>query len=518
MTVGAEALPEGIITRFRSLSLERVGRVEGTWNSMIAGVRDPKAIRDLLRELHTLKGDSRIVGFDEIHLLSHKLEELFALAKMLDYRVNEDVELVITMSIQFLGMLLRRKQSGSTGGIDLPGFVRQVDEVLREARTMPIIATPRAQTQTKIEARDGSIARLSEATRHRLAIAATGAFLEYLGARGATSRNRLRGVWAALRDELASLRAVSLEGVLERHVLAATRIAADLKKRASIDVDVGNVFVDARVAEAIDIAMVHLVRNALDHGIEPADVRSAAGKPEQGRIAIRAADRGGLTTITVEDDGAGIDVTAIRARAVKTGLLDPTRAARSTDAEMLAYVFQAGFSTRDQVGEVSGRGVGLDAVQTALVRAGGVVRVASTPGKGSSVTLEAPSAARQLRVHQFLALGGRLSFAVTARWDVQLEANTSGALDPAAVIQIPGTSRQTVDVTGPTTDVALRLRWGFLDIVLRAGSPPTLLTADRICPTPDDYPLEVVVIDGRETILLRPEYLATTSVAALTTR
>ncbi|MGE0402722.1 MAG: ATP-binding protein [Kofleriaceae bacterium] len=516
--MGAEALPEGIITRFRSLSLERVGRVEGTWNSVIAGVRDPKAIRDLLRELHTLKGDSRIVGFDEIHLLAHKLEELFALAKMLDYRVSEDVELVITMSIQFLGMLLRRKQAGSTGGIDLPGFVRQVDEVLREARTMPIITTPRAQTQTKMEARDGSIARLSEATRHRLAIAATGAFLEYLGARGTTSRNRLRSVWAALRDELASLRAVSLADVLQRHLFAANRLAGDLKKRVGIEVDVGSVYVDTRVAEAVDIALVHLIRNAIDHGIESPEQRALAGKPEQGTIVIRAIDKDGLTTITVEDDGAGIDVAAIRARAVERGLLEPTRAARSTDAEMLAYVFQAGFSTRDQVGEVSGRGVGLDAVQSALVRAGGVVRVASSPGRGSTVTLEAPSAARQLRVYQFLALGGRLSFAVTARWDVQLETGVAGALDPAAVIQIPGTSRQTVDLTPQTADVALRLRWGFLDILLRAGSPPTLVTADRICPTPDDYPLEVVVIDGRETILLRPEYLATTNVAQLTTR
>jgi len=86
------------------------------------------------------------------------------------------------------------------------------------------------------------------------------------------------------------------------------------------------------------------------------------------------------------------------------------------------------------------------------------------------------------------------------------------------VIQIPGTSRQTINLAPQTTDVALRLRWGFLDILLRAGSHPTLVTADRICPTPDDYPLEVVVIEGRETILLRPEYLATTSVAALTTR
>lgn len=516
--MGAEALPEGIITRFRSLSLERIGRVEGTWNSVVAGVRDPKAIRDLLRELHTLKGDSRIVGFDEIHLLSHKLEELFALAKMLDYRVSEDVELVITMSIQFLGMLLRRKQPGSTGGIDLPGFVRQVDEVLREARTMPIIATPRAQTQNKLEQRDGSIARLSEATRHRLAIAATGAFLEYLGARGTTSRNRLRAVWAALRDELASLRAVSLANVLERHLFAANRLAGDLKKRVGIEVEVGNVYVDTRVAEAVDIALVHLIRNAIDHGIEAPEVRTLAGKPEQGTITIRATDKDAVTTISVEDDGAGIDVAAIRARAVERGLLEPTRAARSTDAEMLAYVFQAGFSTRDQVGEVSGRGVGLDAVQSAFVRAGGVVRVSSSPQKGSIVTLEAPSAARQLRVYQFLALGGRLSFAVTARWDVQLEPGVIDALDPAAVIQIPGSSRQTVELTPQTSEVALRLRWGFLDILLRAGSPPTLVTADRICPTPDDYPLEVVVIDGRETILLRPEFLATTGVSALTMR
>lgn len=364
--MGAEALPEGIITRFRSLSLERVGRVEGTWNSVIAGVRDPKAIRDLLRELHTLKGDSRIVGFDEIHLLAHKLEELFALAKMLDYRVSEDVELVITMSIQFLGMLLRRKQAGS-GGIDLPGFVRQVDEVLREARTMPIISTPRAQTQTKIESRDNSIARLSEATRHRLAIAATGAFLEYLGARGTTSRNRLRSVWAALRDELASLRAVSLVDVLERHLFSASRIARDLDKRVGIEVEVGNVYVDARVAEAIDIAMVHLIRNAIDHGVETPAVRASAGKPEQGKIVIRAADKDGLTTITVEDDGAGID-----------------------PAE-LPRVFDRFFTTR---GRDRGTGLGLALVKATVEAHGGSIHVTSEVGRGATFVARFPLASR----------------------------------------------------------------------------------------------------------------------------
>src|ERR1044071_6760641 len=115
-----------------------------------------------MRELHTLKGDSRIVGFDEIHTLSHKLEELFALANQLQYRMSEDLELVITMAIQFTNLLLRRKQSSSMSGIDLPGFVRQVDEVLREARTIPISA-PRTTTITKPGTRDTGLDRLSDA-------------------------------------------------------------------------------------------------------------------------------------------------------------------------------------------------------------------------------------------------------------------------------------------------------------------------------------------------------------------
>lgn len=500
-------LPEGIITRFRTLSLERISRVEATWNSLAHGVHDQAAVRELSRDLHTLKGDSRMVGFDEIHVLSHKLEELFALATQLDYAVPDDVEFVVTMAIQFLGMMLRKKSSNAMSGIDLDGFVRQVDEVLREARTVP--STPRTTTISKSASHEVSTDRLSEATRHRLAIAGTNAFLEYLSARGGTSRNRLRGVWSAVRDELSSIQSVPLASVLEPHMTAAQALVHQLGKLAEIEIDAGGVRVDSRVAEAIGLAAVHLIRNAVDHGIEQPSTRVAAGKPAHGAIRVRASEQPGTLTVTVDDDGGGIDVEAVRARAIDRGLLSKSLGATIGRDELLEYVLQPGFSTRDAVSDLSGRGVGLDAVKTAVLRVGGEVRIASTPGRGSTFTLSVPVVQRQVRAYHFLAPGGAVALGFSARWTPSIvEASTVDALDPVSAIQLAGSSRQTVtELARPLRDLVLRLRWGFLEIMLRAATEPVLVTAERICPTPDDYPIEVVSIDNQETILLRPEHL-----------
>lgn len=500
--MGTGSLPEGVLVRFRELSQERVARVESTWSALTAGIRDPKAIRELLRELHTLKGDARIVSLGEIHQLAHKLEELFTAAKLLDYRLSEDFEIVITMAIQFLGTLVRNS-AVAAAGIDLPRFVTQIDEVLREARSLPVLA-PHDHTQTRMEERDKTLARISEGARERLAIAATSSFLEYVGARGLTSRHRLRGVWSSLRDELVALRAVPLADLLERHMFAAERIAADLGKRVRIRVDVGSVHLDARFAEAIDIAVVHLVRNAIDHGIESPAVRLASRKDAVGTVVIRAEDHDDTTTITVEDDGAGIDLDAVRARGEERGILTP-----GADREqVLDVVFRAGFSTRSEVNELSGRGVGLDAVRAALARSGGSVR-ATTSTSGTMVTLAGPSVARRVEVHSFVAPHGRLAFAVSRRWSATA-ADAPHAIDPTAIAQIPTTSRQTIELFVPPLESAVRLRLEPFDLVFRTGGPVVEAIADRICPTPATYPLEIVLVDGRETILLRPEYLATT--------
>lgn len=506
-----DALPPGIIVRFRTLSLERLGRVEAAWAALLGGVHDEPMVRELARDLHTLKGDAKIVGFDDVHVLAEKLEELTALAKEHDYKVSDDVDLVVTMAIQFLGLLLRKKSGSSMSGIDLEGFVRQVDEVLRESRTLP--STPRTITSVKTPSAedDAWLDRLSEPTQRRLAIAATNAFLEYLSARGGTSRTRLRSVWATLRDELSAMHAVPVARVLERHVATSHALARGLGKRIAVVLDVGKAATGARAAEAIDIAALHLIRNAIDHGIEDPAARVAAGKPETGSVTIRAVERHGMMELTVQDDGHGIDAAVIRRAVTENGLVDPQRAAQLSDAEVLDLVFLPGFSTRQRVTELSGRGVGMDAVKSALVRAGGAVRLTSTPGRGTTISISIPASARQVRVYQFLAPGGAVSLAISARWTAAVDpAPGPDVLDPTAAIQLAGTSRQTVvDLSRPVRDLALRLRWGFLEIAVRASTEPALVTAERICPTPDDFPIEVVAIDGHETILIRPEHLAT---------
>ena len=503
----AEALPEPIITRFRTLSLERIGRVETVWQNLIQGGDDHEAVRAISRDLHTLKGDAKIVGFEEVHVLAQKLEELLAAAGQVQYRVSEDFDLVVTMAAQFVGMLLRKKARDAVG-IDLAGFVRQVDEILREARLMrrthPTV--PRIQVRTNELSTD----RISEDRRHRLAVVATDAFLEYLSQRNGRSRARLRGIWQTLSGELQQLHSVALEPLLSRHVAAARGVAADLGKQVELQLAVGNVRLESRVMEAVDVAVLHLVRNALDHGIESPAVRVAAGKPERGRITIDARDTDDWVEIAVEDDGAGIDLAAVRAKAVARGLMDEARAQAASDAELLDLLFRPGFSTRDEVTELSGRGVGMDAVKAGITKVGGRVRLVTRPGAGSTVVLSVPPPTRQLRVYHFLAPGNALNLAISARWAPTTDSKPcDDAIDPLSALQLGGGSRQTINgVVAAPQDLIMRLRWGFLEIAVRTATEPVLTIAERICPTPDDHPVEVVQVDGVEVLMLRPDRIA----------
>ena len=500
--MGLGALPEAIITRFRTLSLERIGRVESVWNALLQGAEDEEAVRGMSRDLHTLKGDAKAVGFEEVHVLAKKLEELLALAGQLQYRVSEDFELVVTMATQFASMLLKMKSAG-TSGIDLDGFVRQVDDVLRETRVLR--KTRPTNPRVSFSAGEAAADRLSPEARNRLAAAATDAYLEYLGARNTGSRTRLRGIWQALSQELSRLHAIELAPLLDRQRTAAEALATELGKEVQLVVEPNDVRLEPRVAEAVEVAALHLVRNALDHGIELPAARVAASKRSAGKLIIRAEEVAGNVLLAVEDDGAAIDVEAVRAAALERGLVDTSRAA---ERELLDVLFQPGFSTRTHVGDVSGRGVGLDAVKAGIVKIGGSVRLASRRGAGTTVTVLVPAPVRQVRVFQFLAPGSAVNLAVSARWTPTVEELSTEAIDPIQAMQLVGGSRQTLSGAPPPKQLAIRLRWGFLEMSLRAATEPVLATAERVCPTPDDHPVEVIEIDGVEALLLRPEHVA----------
>ena len=161
-------------------------------------------------------------------------------------------------------------------------------------------------------------------------------------------------------------------------------------KKVRIDMDGQETELDKTIIEAIRDPLIHMVRNAVDHGIEPPDRRAALGKPAEGRLRLHAFHEGGKVIIEIADDGAGIDGGRVREKAVRVGLIAAEQAARLSDRELVGLVFLPGFSTTERVTHFSGRGVGMDVVRTNVEKIGGTVDLESHPGRGTTVKMKIP--------------------------------------------------------------------------------------------------------------------------------
>jgi two-component system chemotaxis sensor kinase CheA len=167
-------------------------------------------------------------------------------------------------------------------------------------------------------------------------------------------------------------------------------MAVSMGKQIQIRMEGEETELDRTIIEAIKDPLIHLVRNACDHGIEGPEVRLASGKPAQGTMSLRAYHEGGQVNIEIGDDGAGIDIARVKAKALEKGLLRPEQVDKLGDREALNLIFQAGFSTAQKVTRVSGRGVGMDVVKSNIEKIGGVVDLSSRPGEGTTVKIRIP--------------------------------------------------------------------------------------------------------------------------------
>jgi two-component system chemotaxis sensor kinase CheA len=203
---------------------------------------------------------------------------------------------------------------------------------------------------------------------------------------------------------------VPLGGVFQRLPRVVRDVAASRGKRVALHVSGQETEVDKTVADALVDPLVHLVRNAVDHGIEPPEVRRQAEKAEEGELRVEAFREGSSVVIEVRDDGAGIDPQRVREAAVTKGIVDSGAAARLSDEEALELIFTAGLSTAAEVSDISGRGVGMDVVRSNVVRVGGSVSVTSRPGHGTAFRLKIPLTLSVFRALVVEAGGG--TFAV----------------------------------------------------------------------------------------------------------
>jgi chemotaxis family two-component system sensor histidine kinase/response regulator PixL len=193
-----------------------------------------------------------------------------------------------------------------------------------------------------------------------------------------------------VRNDLLWARMLPLGDILQRFPRMVRDLAGKKRKQVAVRLSGVNTLVDKAILEKLYDPLVHLVRNAFDHGIEPPETRQAQGKPSQGTIEIRAYHRGNQTYIEIRDDGQGINLEKVRQRAIALNLLPAAEAATVTKGQLFEYLFAPGFSTAAQVSDLSGRGVGLDAVRLQVRALKGSVTITSEPGEGTTFTLRLP--------------------------------------------------------------------------------------------------------------------------------
>jgi two-component system chemotaxis sensor kinase CheA len=244
---------------------------------------------------------------------------------------------------------------------------------------------------------------------------------------------RLGSAYRRIWEDGLKLRVVPVEALFTRLTRAARDLAHRLHKQVDVVVEGRDVRIDKSIVDLLVDPLMHMVRNALDHGIEPADQRAAAGKPARARLTLTATERGNRVRMTIADDGRGLDKPRILAKAIELGLIAPDAASSMSDAEIGRLILRPGFSTAEVVTELSGRGVGMDVVESTLQRLGGAIDVETTPGHGSRFTLTIPISAALVRCllvaveNQVFAIPDRQIAAVAEIGQADMDAVGEGA-------------------------------------------------------------------------------------------
>ena len=204
------------------------------------------------------------------------------------------------------------------------------------------------------------------------------------------SVDHLTRVADSLQRGVLSTRMVPVGPLLNRFKRSVRDIANELGKSVTLQIAGEKTELDKRMIDELGDPLVHLVRNAIDHGIEPADVRLRRGKPEMATVRLSASHRGNSVIISISDDGGGIDVEKIRDRAVARGLVSAEQAATLSPRELIDFIWQPGFSTAKQISNISGRGVGMDIVRTRIEALSGSIDVETKLGEGSTFIIRLP--------------------------------------------------------------------------------------------------------------------------------
>lgn len=406
---------EALLQTFLAEAEETFVHMEQALVALESRPNDDQLLHGLFRDAHTLKGSAGLVGgFDAVRDLAHDLEDVLERLRKRTLGVSDTVVTLLLKSVDVLRSAVTDAAGGATEASEaVLAFRRRLAEAAQGAVQVapgapppppggggggggPVDEAPAPQQPAgsgrslrvdvlKLDRMldlSGEIAiargRLGEMLERGVATHS-----EILEAHRETDR-----LYLDLQELIMKARMVPIGPSFHQHVRTVRDVATAHGKQARLVVEGEDVEVDTAVVEYVRDPLTHMVRNALDHGIEPPDVRRAAGKDPTGKLLLRAFHEAGSMVIQVCDDGAGLDRRKIAEKAVAMGLA--TDGARLSDEDLARVVFEPGFSTADRVTELSGRGVGMDVVRRNVEALRGSVAIESERGRGTTVTIRVP--------------------------------------------------------------------------------------------------------------------------------
>ncbi|MCY7398996.1 MAG: chemotaxis protein CheA [Sphingomonas bacterium] len=389
---------DDLIADFVSECREMLEALGGEIVAWEASPDDRARLDSIFRFVHTVKGNCGFFDFPRLEALSHAAED--ALADCRAGRRIPDHALVsaVLSVIDRIGEMVAAIEAGEEfpAGDDQsliaslePGADAPVaSTAASDASLKPASAAPRT-IRLSVELLDRVMSGVSDMVlaRNELArrlressgdVIVDGAF------------ERLSGIIAEMRDAITRTRMQRIENLFVALPRMVRDLAGELNKQVLVDIEGGDVELDREMIEMIRDPLTHIVRNAVDHGIETPAARRQAGKREIGVLSVSARQSGNQILIDIVDDGHGIDGRKLVEKAIASGILTREDAAALSPRDQLALIFEAGLSTAQAVTAISGRGVGMDVVRSNVERIGGIVEVDSTVGRGTRMTLRVP--------------------------------------------------------------------------------------------------------------------------------
>jgi two-component system chemotaxis sensor kinase CheA len=388
---------DDLIADFVAESREMLEALGGEIVAWEANPDDRPRLDSIFRFVHTVKGNCGFFDFPRLEALSHAAED--ALADVRAGRRHPDGPLVsaVLVIIDRIGEMIAAIEAG----VDFPeGDDSALIDALEpgaEGAAAPVVTAvaehargaPPRTIRLSVELLDRVMSTVSDMVlaRNELArrlretptdVSVDGAF------------ERLSAIIAEMRDAITRTRMQRIENLFVALPRMVRDLSAELGRQVLVDIEGGDVELDREMIEMIRDPLTHIIRNAVDHGIETPAERLKAGKREIGILSVSARQSGNQILIDIQDDGRGIDGNKLVEKAVAAGLVEKKEAGKLAPREQLALIFEAGLSTAKEVTAISGRGVGMDVVRSNIERIGGIVEVDSTPGEGTRMTLRVP--------------------------------------------------------------------------------------------------------------------------------